>query len=80
MYKVDKGAVHHKGEVFRKGKELPATFTNKEGYKHVSWCGKGDEPSKQSESDEIKALTAENSELKNTIAELEKAASKKSGK
>ena len=36
MYKVIKGAVHHKDKVYRKDSELPVTFTNKEGYKHVA--------------------------------------------
>lgn len=35
MYKVTNGAVHHKGEVYRKGAILPESFTNKPGYKHV---------------------------------------------
>ena len=35
MYKVLNGAIHHKGEVYRKGAVIPSTFDNKEGYKHV---------------------------------------------
>ena len=35
MYKVTRGAIHHLGVVYRKGDELPETFTNKDKYKHV---------------------------------------------
>lgn len=42
MYKVLKGAVHHKGEVYRKGDVIPETFTNKEGYRHVEQMEKAE--------------------------------------
>lgn len=45
MYKVTNGAIHHLGKVYRKGDELPESFTNKDGYKHVELVG--DKPKKQ---------------------------------
>jgi hypothetical protein len=42
MYKVIRGAVHHNGEIYRKGDVIPVTFTNKEGYKHVEQMEKSE--------------------------------------
>ncbi len=77
MYKVTKGIIQHKGEFYRKGKELPETFTNKEGYRNVEWCGKGDAPTNGDQADaEIKKLRAENEQLKAENEQLKKAAKK----
>ena len=83
MYKVTRGLVTHKGEVYRKGAELPETFTNKEGYSHVEWKGKGTGPTakdKVAENAQIKKLQKQVADLKAENAELkaEREESKKS--
>ena len=35
MFKVIRGAVHHKDTIYRQGAMLPDSFTNYEGYQHV---------------------------------------------
>ena len=42
MYRVIRGALHHKGIVYRKGEVIPATFANKDGYKHVEQMEKSE--------------------------------------
>ena len=42
MYKVTRGAIHHGGEVYRKGDVIPVSFTNSQGYKHVEMMEKAE--------------------------------------